>query len=157
MAKRLSVDEFCQRVDKAYDGRISVVRETYIDTHHKVTAYCNVHKIYFECESNTLRRRKCDCPECVKETRKNAGIKNAKPWNEVHKSFIDKYGNKFSYDESSYKGTKQLMKVRCNDCGEEFESNAKATKTCRCNYCQNVRNRQYAQNRVRKFRDNKQM
>ena len=121
MPKRLSVDEFCQRVDKAYDGRISVVRETYIDTHHKVTAYCNVHKIYFECESNTLRRRKCDCPECVKETRKNAGIKNAKPWNEVHKSFIDKYGNKFSYDESSYKGTKQLMKVRCNDCGEEFE------------------------------------
>lgn len=113
MAKRLSVDEFCQRVDKAYDGRISVVRETYIDTHHKVTAYCNVHKIYFECESNTLRRRKCDCPECVKETRKNAGIKNAKPWNEVHKSFIDKYSNKFSYDESSYKGTKSLMKVRC--------------------------------------------
>ena len=37
------------------------------------------------------------------------------------KRFRDAYGNKFSYDESSYHGRKKPMKVHCNDCGEDFE------------------------------------
>lgn len=69
----------------------------------------------------------------------------------------NKYGNKkYCSNCAGYTPIKS-KRIICIDCGEEFESNAKATKTCRCNYCQNVRNRQYAQNRVRKFRDNKQM
>lgn len=39
----------------------------------------------------------------------------------MYDSFINKYGNKFSYDETTYNGTKELMKVHCNDCGEDFE------------------------------------
>ena len=48
MAKQLSFEEFSERVEKAYNGRISVVKETYVNTKRPVTAYCNVHKIYFE-------------------------------------------------------------------------------------------------------------
>ena len=45
---KISADEFAERVNKAYDGRISVVKETYTGTRHQVTAYCNIHKIYFQ-------------------------------------------------------------------------------------------------------------
>ena len=45
---KISADEFAERVEKAYDGRISVVKETYTGTRYQVTAYCNIHKIYFE-------------------------------------------------------------------------------------------------------------
>ena len=31
------------------------------------------------------------------------------------------YGDKFSYDASTYCGLKKKMKVHCNDCGEDFE------------------------------------
>jgi hypothetical protein len=56
---KISFEEFAARVEKAYDGRISVVEETYTGTRNKVTAYCNVHKIYFEVNvARELYRRK---------------------------------------------------------------------------------------------------
>ena len=43
MGKILSFEEFEERVRKAYDGRISVVKETYTRARNKVMTYCNVH------------------------------------------------------------------------------------------------------------------
>lgn len=74
MAKlRLTVDEFAERVNKATNNRISIVKETYTGTRHKVTAYCNVHKIYFDVkEAKRLYEKHIDCPICTKErSRKN--------------------------------------------------------------------------------------
>ena len=65
---KISADEFAERVNKAYDGRISVVKETYTGTRYQVTAYCNVHKIYFEVkEARSLTRHFVECPTCLKE------------------------------------------------------------------------------------------
>ena len=121
MSKKIDVNEFCERVNKAYDGRISVVKETYIDTRHKVTAYCNVHQIYFECDAQHLDRGRAKCPQCAKENKIKLWQNNKKKWSEVYNDFIKKYKDKFSYDESTYNGTKELMKIHCNDCGEDFE------------------------------------
>ena len=64
---RISFEEFAARVEKAYEGRISVVEETYTGTRNKVTAYCNVHKIYFEVNvARDLYRGHVNCPECIK-------------------------------------------------------------------------------------------
>jgi len=116
---RMSFEEFEERVKNATDGKISVVRESYQGTMHPVTAYCNIHKIYFQCpRAKRLYDKNKNCPECAKES---CHDKQIKPWSEVLKSFIDAYGNKFSYDESTYNGTKKPMKVHCNNCGEDFE------------------------------------
>ena len=65
---KISADEFAERVKEAYDGRISVVKETYTGTRYQVTAYCNIHKIYFEVNlAKNLYKKKCNCPECSKE------------------------------------------------------------------------------------------
>ena len=79
MAKQLSFEEFSARVEKAYNGRISVVKETYVNTRHPVTAFCNVHKIYFEVEeARSLTRHFTECPECKKERLKHFGENNKK-------------------------------------------------------------------------------
>lgn len=116
---RLTADEFAEKVNKAFNGRISIVKESYTGSRNKVTAYCNVHKIYFEVpRAYDLSRKEVNCPECSKDAAKKKVIKK---WKEIHQKFIDKYGNKFSYDSTTYKGNKELMKVHCNDCGEDFE------------------------------------
>ena len=119
---KISADEFAERVNEAYDGRISVVKETYTGTRHQVTAYCNVHKIYFEVKvARELTRHFVECPECLKENNNTNNKKYIKEWKDVIKSFKDRYGEKFSYDESSYNGLGNKMKIHCNDCDTDFE------------------------------------
>ena len=147
---RITADKFAERVSKATDGRISIVKETYTGTRNKVTAYCNMHKIYFEVNAaRELYRGNTNCPECINEDRKTVSRNKIKSWTEVYDSFIQKYGNKFSYDDKSYSGTKVKMKVHCNDCGEDFEitpihhlkynnggcPNCHKTKIVKCSKC----------------------
>jgi hypothetical protein len=48
MKLRITFEEFSARVYKATNGRITIIKETYTGVRNKVTAYCNVHKIFFE-------------------------------------------------------------------------------------------------------------
>lgn len=142
----ISLDEFVERVNNNYNGRITIVKESYTGIRNKVTAYCSIHKIYFSINAHYLSVGHGNCPECTKEIKRQQHIK---PWGEVYKSFIEAYGEKFSYDESSYHGRKELMKVHCNDCGEDFEitpehhlkynnggcPNCHKTKTVKCSKC----------------------
>ena len=151
MAKlSITADEFAERVSKATNGRISIVKESYTGTRHKVTAYCNVHKIYFEVKkAYNLEVDKANCPECSKEQIQKQNEAKIIPFSEMLQRFKKAYGEKFSYDESSYHGRKELMKVHCNDCGKDFEitpehhlkynnggcPNCHKTKTVKCSKC----------------------
>ena len=120
---KISADEFAAKVNEAYSGRITIVKETYIGTRNPVTAYCNIHKIYFEVKEarNLTCIRHTNCPKCIEERRKEINKQKIKPWAEILKLFKEKYGDKFSYDESSYIDTKHKIKIHCNDCGADFE------------------------------------
>lgn len=147
---KITADEFAERVSKATDGRISIVKETYTGTRNKVTAYCNVHKIYFEARTAyELSVGEINCPECSKEQIQKQNEAKIIPFSEMLRRFREVYGNKFSYDESSYHSRKELMKVHCNDCGADFEitpehhlkynnggcPNCHKTKTVKCSKC----------------------
>jgi len=146
---RISFEEFAARVEKAYDGRISVVEETYTGIRKEVTAYCNVHKIYFNAIARRLEIGKANCPKCSKIKKQESNQSKIIPFSEMLKRFREAYGYKFSYDESSYHGRKELMKVHCNDCGEDFEitpehhlkynnggcPNCHKTKVVKCSKC----------------------
>lgn len=146
---RISFEEFAARVEKAYNGRISVVEETYTGIRKEVTAYCNVHKIYFQAIARQLANGKANCPECSKIKKQKINKSKVIPYSEMLKRFHEAYGDKFSYDESSYRGTKELMKMHCNDCGTDFEitpahhlkynnggcPNCHKTKVVKCSKC----------------------
>ena len=146
----ITADEFAERVSKATNGRISIVKESYTGTRHKVTAYCNVHKIYFEVKyAYKLENGAINCPECSKEQIQKRNEEKIIPFSEMLLRFKEAYGEKFSYDASSYCGRKKLMKVHCNDCGEDFEitpehhlkynnggcPNCHKTKIVKCSKC----------------------
>ena len=125
MGKRITAEEFAERVSNFTNGRISIVKDTFTGTHNRVTAYCNIHKIYFEVSKAEilcrLNVRRLNCPKCTEEHLKELGKNRIKPWEEVYESFIKLYKNKYSYDETTYNGHKRKMKVHCNDCGTDFE------------------------------------
>ena len=84
----ITADEFAEKVSKATNGKISIVKESYSGTQHKVTAYCNVHKIYFDVKvARELCRGNANCPECVKEKRKKRAESQKIPFNEMLKRF----------------------------------------------------------------------
>lgn len=118
---KITADEFAERINNLYNGKYSVVKESYTGTNHQVTVYCNVHKIYFNVRASSLQSKGTNCPECYKEWKQQFNESLIIPFNEMLQRFKEAYGEKFSYDESSYHGMKELMKVHCNDCGEDFE------------------------------------
>ena len=66
---RITFEEFSVRVEKVYNGRISVVKETFtsLSTGKRVVAHCNVHNIDFEPEARCLWKGEANCPLCSKE------------------------------------------------------------------------------------------
>lgn len=123
MGKRITSDEFAERVSNFTNGRISIVKDTFTGTRNKVTAYCNIHKVYFEVPVSyrLCCDKKCNRPECHNEIMHKFNQSKIKLWKDVYEQFKNKYGNKFSYDESTYNGTKEEMTIYCNDCGETFK------------------------------------
>ena len=94
---KITADEFAERVSKATNGRITIVKETYTGTRHKVTAYCNAHKIFFEVKmAYNLIRKDENCPKCTNEQRHKANIV---PFSKMFQRFKEAYGEKFSYNE----------------------------------------------------------
>lgn len=128
MAQKVTAEVFSARVDKLYNGKYTVIKESFINTKKKVKVRCNIHNIVFEIIAETLTCRselsREHCPECLKEIRKELYKSKIIPFNEALKKFREKYGDKFSYDENSYSGVVSKIKIHCNDCGSDFELTA---------------------------------
>ena len=115
--RKMSFEELSEFVKNKFNGNLVVLSESYYHKHHKVKLHCNIHNIDFETYAHTIHSGKYVCPICREENSHNTIIS----WEVLLKRFRDKYGNKFSYDETSYKGINKLLKIHCNDCGENFE------------------------------------
>ena len=117
---KITFEEFSARVEKNYNGRISVVKESFIglSTGKRVKAHCNVHNIDFEPEARGLWKGESNCHLCSKEKRHKS---RQLPWNKALEKFRKAYGDRFSYDEKTYDGMKSDMVVHCNVCGETFK------------------------------------
>lgn len=118
----ISANEFAERVNKVSNGRISIVKEHILELDIKLQ-----HIVMFTRFILMLKQQKIyitnrtNCPECSKEIQdKNTRLKYV-PFSQMLERFRKLYGDKFSYDDSTYCGLKKKMKVHCNDCGEDFE------------------------------------
>lgn len=121
MAKyRVTFEEFSERIQQLYNGRIIVDESTYhgLRTGRRVKAHCIVHNVDFEPEARSLWKGETNCPLCRKE---KSHKRCQASWEVVLQRFRSAYGDKFSYDESTYDGMKNKMIVYCNDCGVDFE------------------------------------
>ena len=119
MGKILPFNIFEERVNKKYNGTISVYENSYHGIKSEVVAHCNIHNIDFKILGIQLLRFVYSCPICYKEAQNSI---NTLSWEEVLKRFIKKYGKtRFTYYEDTYINfNRKEMKIKCNDCGEIF-------------------------------------
>ena len=117
MGKRITAEEFAERINILFDGKLDIIKDTFKGMKHKVSVRCNVHNCVFEAYAFDLSLNHMDCPECSREKFHRESIV---PWKEMLKRFRDTYDDRFSYDETTYDGYKTKMKVVCNKCGTEF-------------------------------------
>ena len=117
--KVITFEVYQARIDKIFGvGVYTVYEDSFINTKHKVKVHCNIHNVDFIIDAHSFERGYTSCKKCIKEKQhKNQLL----PWEIIQKRFIDAYGNKFSYDETTYDGIKKEMTVICNDCGAIFK------------------------------------
>jgi hypothetical protein len=117
MGKRITADEFAERINILFDGKLNIIKDTFKGMKHKVSVRCNVHNCVFEVNAYSLSIKETNCPECGKDIRHKNTITQ---WSKMLKRFREKWGERFDYDESTYNGYKSEMKIICKECGSEF-------------------------------------
>lgn len=122
MARKLTNEEFYDRVNKIHDGKYTYVND-FTNTRSKITAICPIHGEFKITAKRHLLGQ--GCPKCGKEYAKNCRKGN---WMHFIESVANKFGDIFSFPniESEYVNEKSSVTVKCNKCG--FEKNLS------CNY-----------------------
>lgn len=77
MGKRLTQQQFEEKVYKTFEGKYSVISE-YLGQRKPVTLHCNIHNIDFtataECFTRQADDTRSSCPECTAERRREKKI-----------------------------------------------------------------------------------
>lgn len=114
MAKRKTTEEFIAEVKEKYGDKYDLSKVKYVNKNVKICIICPIHGEFWQSPHNHLRGQ--GCPQCAK---------NIKPRLKTNNQFIvdvkEKYGDKYDLSEVKYVNNKKKVKIKCNDCGNEFE------------------------------------
>ena len=110
--KRLTTEEFIEKARKVHGDKYEYDEVEYKNSDTKVKIFCNKHQMYFyQTPSNHLRGR--GCPECKKQLLREIYTSNTQ-------EFIEKamkiHGDKYGYEDVNYTGSKNKVKIFCNNC-----------------------------------------
>ena len=106
-------DEFIKRANKKHNGFYDYSEVEYINNGTKVRILCPKHGVFEQRPSDHLNGQ--GCPECANEHRND---KKRIPFDIFLEKAKAKFGDKFTYDESTYCGISQSMRICCPEHGE---------------------------------------
>jgi len=108
-------EDFIEKANKKYNFKYDYTPTIYFDRNTPVKFICSKHGLVEQTPMGHLRKNSVGCPICGKELSSKNKIETTK------KNYIDflisKYGNKFDYSITEYKGINTKIKVKCNTCG----------------------------------------
>lgn len=114
MTKKRTNEEYITLCTLRHNNKYDYSKVNYINKNEKVCIICPIHGEFWQNANNHLRGQ--GCPECSK---------SAKPRLKTTAQFInevkEKYGNKYDLSNVNYINSKEKVKIKCNDCGYEFE------------------------------------
>lgn len=116
--KKLTQEEFENKIKEIHSGNVSVLGE-YKTNREKIEVKCNVCSNKWLIKANNLTSGK-GCPECGKEKAKKT-IK----WNLTTDDFFNRLPEGMQDKitiTSDYKSVYEPINVKCNKCGEEWET-----------------------------------
>ena len=113
MKKRLTTDQWINEAVRVWGAKYDYSLANFVNTKTKLTVICPSHGPWSISPDNHLRGKR-GCPACGRE-RLKASL--TKPFS----SFIDEvrrvHGNIYNYDESSYAGARQKLRISCTTHG----------------------------------------
>ena len=118
MKKRLTTDQWIDEAVRVWGAKYDYSLANFVNTKTKLTVICPSHGPWSISPDNHLRGKR-GCPACGRE-RLKASL--TKPFS----SFIDEvrrvHGNIYNYDESSYAGARQKLRISCTTHGIFLQS-----------------------------------
>lgn len=115
LKNRKSIDIFIDQANEIHNNRYKYNLETYIDTHTKIHIDCLDHGSFVQTPHSHLSGS--GCPKCADLERSIRRLKY-KTKEEFEEEAIQKYGDKYDYNNSIYKGCDSKMIINCKKHGE---------------------------------------
>lgn len=103
----------------------------------KVKIKCNVCNTIFE-QTPDAHLRGQGCNNCNK-------ISMTKEWSYVEMDFIKKHGNKYIYDNTTYKNCRSIINIYCKRCNKYFKQPISRHYSCGCPHCRRSRGEENVQ------------
>jgi very-short-patch-repair endonuclease len=132
--KRLTTEEFINFCREKHNNFYNYEKTVYINDKNKVLIICPIHGEFYQYPSN---HKKYGCNLCA---RKKRGMSKRFTTQELKEKFYNIHKDEFNYDLISEKVThKQKIKIKCNKCGDVFESTVDhhLNQRCGCPFCKN--------------------
>lgn len=110
--KRMSFEEFVERSRKIHGEKYEYDKSSYLDSKHKTMIFCKKHQSWFSCTpSNHISNENHNgCPICAKE---RVTVFKTKPFPLFLEQARQIHGEKYEYDEESYKNANTKMRIFC--------------------------------------------
>lgn len=140
--KNIALDylTFLERAEKIHQNRYEYFEESFSNYTSKMEIFCSEHG-FFKQTPHTHVSMRAGCPKCglIKSARSNQ-----KGWESVLILFRDIHGDKYKYDESTYKDVSSKMKISCSIHGWFLQKPYQHYSGSGCNECAiiDVHNRQ---------------
>lgn len=107
--KRLEFEEFVRRSRLIHNDVYSYPEQEFVNTKTKITIWCSKNNHFFEQMPSTHLNGK-GCKNCSLRKSKEDFLEQASK----------KYGDRFTYDLSSYEHSTSKINITCNDCSHQF-------------------------------------
>lgn len=108
--------KFLEKAKLIHGDRYDYSKVNYVKGDIKVEIVCSRHGSFYQRPHDHLKGR--GCPKCGYEDKvKRSSLRS------VDDFIIDAkalYGDKYDYSKADYRGAKEKVLIRCNDCGYEF-------------------------------------
>lgn len=109
----MSLDEFKDKASKVHNNFYDYSNVNFNSLRDKIAIICPKHGEFKQVASNHLQGQ--SCPNCAIEHRTKLRTKD---FSESLNKMQIAHNNKYVYDESTYTGTKNKMKIICPEHGE---------------------------------------
>ena len=115
--RKLTTESFIEKTKKIHGNRYNYDNVVYKNINTKVKIWCNVHKEFFFMTPYQHLNKGSNCPKCSYLLR---GKDKTRSNSDFIKSMKEIYGDQFTYENTNYTGTKNLVTITCK-IHEDFE------------------------------------
>lgn len=118
--RRLKFDYFVKKATEIHGDKYRYSEKDFNGSHEKTKIFCKKCNKWFEqiAENHISKSKPTGCPICAKE---NGKQKLTKKYGQLIDDFRRVHGDKYKYDENSYKKTTKKMRIFCERCEKWFE------------------------------------